>query len=56
MVISVTALRSLANSEFPIISYVSPLDTFTLGTINYLYVPYLCAKLSMAALAVGFSV
>ena len=32
MVISVTALRSLANSECPNIAYVFPLDTFTLGT------------------------
>ena len=34
MVISVTGLRSLANSESPNISYVSPLDTFTCGSIT----------------------
>ena len=56
MVISVTALRPLANSESPNISYVSPLDKLTVGIITYLYVPYLCAKLSMAALVVGLSV
>ena len=53
---TVTALRSFANSAPPNILYLSPLDMFTCGITTYLDHPYLCAKLSMAALVVGLSV